>query len=1074
MKDHTSPPFTPPPYYVPWKDLPRKKTTAESSLSRAPTVSRQLSSRRSPLEADVRVQKSSRQPKKKPGLSINTNVTRHRGNKPEEVKNTRIARAAGESSILFAPPPNSGNTISVPITAEATPSIYSVHSPSRFPASYLDASNRQTLRASPGSKDLYFEPPPHSRSNSIASIVVRQNRRNPPKNELVQKASLRRQSMHSISHSISRGSTYTAFEEDYPSQERVVSSDTVFEEDMSTTMSSRLVPESANTITPHRSTGWWSVITTPFENKSPSHMFRPEGDEGETPAVPSIPERYTNASQMSKTAPHESMASQASNSFSPNDREIPIALDPNHTVQSSPVTTQAGSTLPTPAPTSAGTRRMPFTDSGMTPMSGQTEFSSAGIVSSEGNVGAAPAVVNQAIAVPLAHAVQPQQFPVPEAARAKAAAQLPQAVTAENMGHQARPQLAQTQVYVASGHATPERQIIQPQVVVVDGIRRAQHVTPERQVNITIERRNPTPEHHTNVAFDRRSFTPERHAPQPPVFVADGRRGAYPQREFQSPRINAVRFTSPRSSMAEPGSARSPMSTRSPMSPFPTYSMQPARAIRAPRYESPPSHWRDPSWDYEDLDVDDKPLKPAQKENAWGMYWDTFLNRLKYGKAEKKEEKQKEKKKKSKTRKCCCCCCLCLVIFFLILVILAIVLPVVLTRKHKSATSVQYQNVTNFPLIPIGPLTIARPNLVASQSGCVAPSTVWSCALPKEQQTNIAPNDPDQPNFIFNIAYDSSEGTLKRRSASGPVIAGNIFKRRVELIKRMLTPLPSPPTDDDQTFLGNTTDGSAIPFEGEQTPFYITVSEPTTPGTTKLKAKRDVGSPTSTLGSSPVNTANVIPNVAVAIPTPPLNPDGTPPPATLLPAPTNQPVRFYNRGLPDEHYGFYTYFDRSIFLRSNLITNASNAQADPADANGGSPAVDANVRCTWSDTRFLVQIWTRRPKTSLLAAASSGSNEAGGNFNRPGSFPYPVTITLDRHGGGLNTKMLYCFGMELNGKLNVTNPQFQGEDRAFNGSIINPSTGPFKTPPLVSIAAGGPGGIDGGTGGCSCKWQNWS
>jgi hypothetical protein len=878
-------------------------------------------------------------------------------------------------------------------------------------------------------------------------------------------------------HSISRSSTYTTFEEDYHSQDRVVSSDTVFEEDMSTTMSSRLVPESANTITPHRSRGWWNVITTPFENKSPSTMFRPELDEGEMPAVPSIPERYTSASSRSKGQPHASMVSQASNSFSPNDRDIPIALDPNHTVQSSPVA-QENSTLPTPAPTSAGTRRMPFADSGMTPMSGQTEFSSAGMVSNEGNVGATQAVVSHAIAVPLAHAVQPQQFPMPEAVKAKAAAPLPQALAYDGRSHQAAVQPAPTHIFVANGRATPERQMIQPQVVVVNGIQRAQHVAPERQVNITIERRNPTPEQRTNVTLDRRSYTPDRHAPQPPVFVADGRRGGYPQPEFQNPRINAARFASPRSSMAEPGSARSPMSTRSPMSPFPAYSTQPARTVRAPRYESPPSHWRDPSWDYEDLDVDDKPLKPAEKENKLGMYWDAFLNRLKYGKTDEKEEKdgkdgKQEKKKMSKTRKCCCCC-LCLVILLLLLLVLVIVLPIVLTRKHKSATSVQYQNVTNFPEMPVGPLTIARPNLVASQSGCVAPSTVWSCALPKEQQTNISPNNPDQPNFIFNVVYSASQNGLKKRSGSGPVVAGNIFKRRVDLIKRMLTPLPSPPTDDDQNFLGNTTDGNALPFEGETTPFYITLSEPNSSSTNTRKVKRDVGSPTSTLGSSPVNTANVIPDVAIAIPTPSLNPDGTPPPATLLPSPTNQPVRFYNRGLDTEHYGFYTYFDRSIFLRSNLITNATGAQADPADANGGSPAVDANVRCTWSDTRFLVQIWTRRPKTSLLATASSGSNEAGGNFARPGSFPYAVTITLDRHGGGLNTKMLYCFGMELNGKLNVTNPQFQGEDRAFNGTIVNPSVGPFKTPPLVSVASGGPGGIDGGAGGCFCKWQNWS
>jgi hypothetical protein len=277
--------------------------------------------------------------------------------------------------------------------------------------------------------------------------------------------------------------------------------------------------------------------------------------------------------------------------------------------------------------------------------------------------------------------------------------------------------------------------------------------------------------------------------------------------------------------------------------------------------------------------------------------------------------------------------------------------------------------------------------------------------------------------------------------------------------------MPSPPSIDDQTFLGNTTDNNALPFEGETTPFYITVILPNTTSTSGTKVKRDTA-------SSPSSTINDIPDVAETIPTPALNPDGSPPPATLLPTPTNQPIRFYNRGRDDEHYGFYTYFDRSIFLRSNLIQN--DTQVVPGDEDGGSPEIDASVRCTWSDTRFLVQIWTNRNKTSLLSTESTGSNLSGGDFKRPGSFPYPVTITLDRHGGGLNTKMLYCFGMELNGKLNVTDPQFQGENRAFNGTIINPSEGPFKPPPVVSTADGGPGGIDGGTGGCFCKWQNWS
>ena len=33
---------------------------------------------------------------------------------------------------------------------------------------------------------------------------------------------------------------------------------------------------------------------------------------------------------------------------------------------------------------------------------------------------------------------------------------------------------------------------------------------------------------------------------------------------------------------------------------------------------------------------------------------------------------------------------------------------------------------------------------------------MWSCAVPKEQQDAIKPNDANQPNFVFDIRYDNS------------------------------------------------------------------------------------------------------------------------------------------------------------------------------------------------------------------------------------------------------------------------------------------------------------------------------
>ena len=388
--------------------------------------------------------------------------------------------------------------------------------------------------------------------------------------------------------------------------------------------------------------------------------------------------------------------------------------------------------------------------------------------------------------------------------------------------------------------------------------------------------------------------------------------------------------------------------------------------------------------------------------------------------------------------------------------------------------------------MPTGVLTIAQPNMIYNVSGCVNPSAMWSCAVPKEQQASIAPNQPDQPDFLLDILYVNPNTT----SSSGSTFQAS----------------PGPPALDEQTFLGNTTDNNTQPFAGDITPFYITFNPPFAVADAskklklklklKLKAKRQGGSngintgesqlgssPTSTTssdGSASTSTINTIPDIATAIPLPSTNPDGTALPANLLPFPAYQPVRLYNRGLDTEHYGFYTYFDRSIFMKSISIQNSTEqAEGDiPADADGGSAFDGATARCTWSDTRFLVQIWTRSnaallPKASPSAAPTpTSSAPATATFVRPGSFPYPITITLDRHGGGLTTKMLYCYGLDERGVVQVNEKVFQPEDRSFGGTLVNPAEGPF-TNVNVSTAQGGPGGIDGGTGGCLCRWQNF-
>jgi len=329
-----------------------------------------------------------------------------------------------------------------------------------------------------------------------------------------------------------------------------------------------------------------------------------------------------------------------------------------------------------------------------------------------------------------------------------------------------------------------------------------------------------------------------------------------------------------------------------------------------------------------------------------------------------------------------------------------------------------------------------------------------------------------------------------KRSISNPATAGGFIRHKLlqardAFIDALYTPSPAPPSLEDQNFLGNTTDNNTAPFIGENTPFYITFLL-TTPLKPNRLAKRQ--------NSSETNATD--PDITGAIPPPDNNPDGTAAAANLLPFPSSQPVRLYNRGQSTEHYGFYTYYDRSIFLKSTALLNSTDPGEVPDDENGGALESAAQVRCTWAQTRFLVQIWTR-PESNDMAllqnsngslsqsptSSSNGSSSPTANstaavnsaidFARPGSFPYPVTITVDRHGGDIAKKMVYCYGMDDREQIIPSEKKFQQEFRDFGGTLVNPALGPFNNV-NVSIADGGPGGIDGGTGGCGCQWANWA
>lgn len=406
-----------------------------------------------------------------------------------------------------------------------------------------------------------------------------------------------------------------------------------------------------------------------------------------------------------------------------------------------------------------------------------------------------------------------------------------------------------------------------------------------------------------------------------------------------------------------------------------------------------------------------------------------------------------------------CCCCL----VFLVLLAVIIPLTVVLTKKgddKPAGTPIApntpagtqpdqsgnsgWLNLPNYPPIPTGISTIAQPEAVEEESGCVAPTTMWSCALPKELQDSVKPNKPDQPNFKIQIIYQNGTATAPSKRRAANAVSVSALVRSHLLGKRALpSPSPAPPANSEMSYLGKTTDGNSAPFEGEVTPLYITFQD-SKQAASRLLKRTDPDDPTG---------------ITAAIPPPMLEADGTAAAANLLPLPAAQPLRLYNRGKENEYYGFYTYYDRSIFLKQ---INGTNRGGNPADTNGGCLKSAATMRCTYAQTRFLVQIWTRS-KTSkpLLQRSVAGTDPT----KRPGSFPYPVTVTVDRHGGDLNKKALYCYAMESDGTIQnkFDKKEFRFEDRGFGGNLLNDTQG-------VQFPKGP---IDGGSGGCKCQWQNW-
>ncbi|EMR72335.1 putative glycoprotease family protein [Eutypa lata UCREL1] len=392
---------------------------------------------------------------------------------------------------------------------------------------------------------------------------------------------------------------------------------------------------------------------------------------------------------------------------------------------------------------------------------------------------------------------------------------------------------------------------------------------------------------------------------------------------------------------------------------------------------------------------------------------------------------------------------------------------VILTRKgaaDQTPESSIWLNLTDFPPIPTGVLTVAGPDNVKAVSGCLVNSTetAWTCSLPKEDQDSVAPFLPNQPEFIFNIQYDNDTRALwnvseaQQPEPTSTEDSGTELDRRSIVTAPGITPIPDPPSVAEISFLGNTTDDiESDEKAGEPTPFYIsllsTVDE--TVGPSALGRRQGFNNAIG--GSEDNGTANS--GLSGILPAPKSNSDGTGAPARLFPLAKQQPLRLFDRGLETEHYGFYTYFDKRTYL-----TDKDDAVS--ADKDGGSRLADARYVVTFTETRFLVQMWTRRVNTTeLLGNGTTPGTDGTSVFSMPGTMPYPITVVEDIHGGNPTKKMTFYYGVDADQQINTTQAGLITIDKGFDGTVVNDRSEADLTL----------GGVDGGTGGCKCEWQNF-
>ncbi|EGX51906.1 hypothetical protein AOL_s00043g640 [Orbilia oligospora ATCC 24927] len=270
--------------------------------------------------------------------------------------------------------------------------------------------------------------------------------------------------------------------------------------------------------------------------------------------------------------------------------------------------------------------------------------------------------------------------------------------------------------------------------------------------------------------------------------------------------------------------------------------------------------------------------------------------------------------------------------FFISIVVICTTLGTILAVRASNAEApaeeakpLRLINLPNLPPMPAEEITIT-PRLINTVSTCVAPSTLWSCKLPQPLADGAVAERP-----VFRWKVWSLNGT-----------------------DEIAAPDPILPLLDEYKNMSKIDGVMASPPEGEPTNFYINLLQSnttTTPSSTvqevPQKVKRSHGRhfPRATASPSASPSAKATQNLPL-------------PPANILPTQyTSQQLRFFDRGLPTEHFKFITHFQKTIYLRT--ISALGSGGTNSLDADGGVSPSEARFVCSWSATRFVVKIFTR-------------------------------------------------------------------------------------------------------------------